>query len=102
MKKVKSIQQRRDIERRRLADQYRRTRAYIKATSINMMRSPEERVGAAQELRKINNNSSHVRVVNRCVETGRGRSVMRMFRRSRYVVRDRMRNGELPGFTKAS
>ena len=102
MIQTKSVQQRRDMNRRHISDKERRYRAQLKARSINMRRSVEERNEAKKQLSGINHNTSHVRVVNRCVETGRSRSVMRMFRRSRFVIRDRVRNGELPGFTKAS
>lgn len=102
MIKVKTVQQRRDINRRHISDNERRSRAKLKANSINISRTEEERMLSKKLLNARDRNTSQVRVVNRCVETGRGRSVIRMFRRSRYVIRDRIRNGELPGFTKAS
>lgn len=42
------------------------------------------------------------RVVRRCVVTGRGRGVLRRFRRSRIVVRQAALNGELAGVRKWS
>jgi small subunit ribosomal protein S14 len=100
--KTKSVQQRRDQHRRNSVDQHRRVRANRKAQSVNRLNTPEQRLTAKQQLQMRDRNTSQVRVVNRCVETGRARSVIRMFRRSRYIVRDRIRQGQLPGFTKAS
>lgn len=95
MLKIKSVQQRRDYDRRGKGDDHRRQRAALKAQSVNLLLSPEERLQAKQALTQRDRNTSATRVVNRCVETGRGRSVMRFFRRSRYVIRDRMLNAEL-------
>lgn len=47
-------------------------------------------------------NTSVVRVKNRCTLSGRGRSVMRKYRMSRFYVRSYALNGMLPGVTKAS
>jgi small subunit ribosomal protein S14 len=102
MIKTKSVQQRRDVKRRELADAFRRQRAQRKAQSVNMKRSEKDRNKAKTLLEKMNRDTAEVRVVNRCVETGHARSVTRMFRRSRHVVRDLMMTGELPGFIKAS
>jgi len=54
------------------------------------------------ELMNLAVNGNKVRLKNRCIETGRGKSVLREFHISRIKFRDRLRNGELPGVRKSS
>lgn len=46
--------------------------------------------------------SSSTYVRNRCLETGRGRGILRDFRLCRFQFRLKALNGELPGVKKAS
>lgn len=47
-------------------------------------------------------NSSKTRIKNRCIETGRARSVLRFCKLSRIVLREKASKGQIPGITKAS
>jgi len=47
-------------------------------------------------------NSNKNRLKNRCIETGRSRSILREFHISRLRFRERMRRGEMPGVRKSS
>ena len=45
---------------------------------------------------------TYVRIGNRCILTGRNRSVYKKFRLSRLMLRELALNGELPGIKKIS
>jgi len=61
-----------------------------------------ERDRAAWKLKKLPRNSSRTRLKNRCIFTGRARSVLQDFRSSRLCVRELARAGFLPGVAQAS
>jgi len=54
------------------------------------------------ELSSLPKNSSFIRFKNRCVITGRGRSISRFLRISRLVFREFARDGKISGLTKSS
>lgn len=54
------------------------------------------------KIQKLPRNSSKTRIRNRCILTGRSRSVYRLFRFSRIVFRDLASHGEIPGVQKSS
>ena len=56
----------------------------------------------AEKVAVKNSWSKGTKVRNRCVETGRGRSVIRWFRRSGRTVRERGRKGRLEGVYRVS
>ncbi len=99
---MKNRWQRKDARRRVLVDQFAEERLKRKAMSREMMRTPEQREDAKLKLRSLPRDSAETRRCNRCVETGRGRSVMGVFRRSRYVIREMALSGRLPGVMKHS
>ena len=70
----------------------------IKNQSINK----EIRSEYINKLNKLNRNSSKIRVKNRCILTGRARSVYKLFRVSRIKFRELASQGKIPGVTKAS
>ena len=53
-------------------------------------------------LRKMPRNSSSTRVKNRCILSGRSRSLYRLFKISRIEIRRRGGRGQIPGLRKAS
>jgi len=53
-------------------------------------------------LNKLPRSSSIVRIRNRCVLTGRSRSVYRDFKISRIMLKELALNGLMPGVTKSS
>jgi small subunit ribosomal protein S14 len=57
---------------------------------------------ARESLAKLPRNSSPVRLVSRCMMSGRGRAVYRKFRLSRIAFRDLAHAGQLPGVHKSS
>ncbi|GAV71641.1 Ribosomal_S14 domain-containing protein [Cephalotus follicularis] len=88
-----------DHKRRLLAAKYELRRKLYKAL-CNDPAIPREKY--RYKLSKLPRNSSFTRVRNRCVFTGRSRSVYEKFRMSRIVFRTLARQGELLGIKKAS
>ena len=76
-------------------------RGWLKVTPRDKIASKLEQV-LVKKLRLYPRDCRYIRVENRCVEVGTSNSVMRKFRRSRFVVRKLARSGELPGYRKAS
>lgn len=99
---MKNRWQRKDRRRRLRVDQYAMDRMSLKARVRDVRTSESDRVRAREILRTLPRDTSATRVCNRCVETGRGHAVMRVFRRSRFVIRDRALKGLLPGVKKRS
>nr|YP_008816142.1 ribosomal protein S14 [Roya obtusa]YP_009755730.1 ribosomal protein S14 [Roya anglica]AGZ90390.1 ribosomal protein S14 [Roya obtusa]QIQ22969.1 ribosomal protein S14 [Roya anglica] len=54
------------------------------------------------KLSKLPRNSSKTRIRNRCIISGRSRSVYKVFRMSRIVFRDLASKGSILGISKAS
>jgi len=80
----------RDLKRQKMIKQYAAKRAELKE------------LGDLEGLAKLPRNSSPTRWKNRCIETGRPRSYMRMFGLSRLSFREHASKGEIPGVTKSS
>jgi small subunit ribosomal protein S14 len=97
---MKNRWQRKDLKRRDVVDAHADLRSVLRARIRDVRTSDGVRTNARGELRKRSRDASPSRVHNRCVETGRGRSVMRVYRRSRFVIRDRALRGRLPGVKK--
>lgn len=92
----------RDVKRKKLANQYAKKRADLKAAIVNMKLSDEERQKAVVALQKMPRDSSKIRERNRCGLTGRPRGYYRKFGLSRNKLRELMMRGEVPGVVKAS
>ena len=99
---MKNRWQRKDLRRRERVDAYAMDRRSLKARVRDGRTSEKDRRRARVLLRALPRDTSLTRVCNRCVETGRGHAVIRAYRRSRFVVRDRALKGRLPGVTKWS
>jgi small subunit ribosomal protein S14 len=80
----------RDEKRRRLYEKYKKKREELKAE------------GDFEALQKLPKNSSKVRIMNRCMFTGRARAYYRKFGVSRLVFREMALKGEIPGVKKSS
>ncbi|KTW32267.1 mitochondrial 37S ribosomal protein MRP2 [Pneumocystis jirovecii RU7] len=66
----------------------------------NTGRAAEERVRAQAQLAAMEGQTRMGRVKNRCIETGRGRGVLRDFGMCRYQFRVNALAGRLPGVKK--
>ena len=92
----------REKRRQRLVEAKAEVRKELRAVSVDMKRSPEERFAARQQLAKLPRNSSPIRLRNRCAVTGRPRGYIRFFGLSRITSRALALKGELPGIRKGS
>ena len=100
MAKTSSVE--RNDKRRRMTKQYATKRAKLKAIIQDRELPMEERFQATLKLAELPRNSAKNRIRNRCVLTGRSRSVSRKFRLGRSKLRELASRGELPGVTKSS
>ena len=77
-------------------------RVLLKAVFVNEELNYNVRQLCMLELSRLPKNSSKVRVKNRCLLSGRSRSISRKFKLSRIKFKELALNGELPGVIKAS
>lgn len=91
-----------DYERRLLASKYELRRKLYKAFCKDPDVPSELRDKSRYKLSTLPRNSSFTRVRNRCIFTGRSRSVYAFFRISRIVFRGLANQGSLMGVKKAS
>ena len=77
-------------------------RKELRALIKNPKTSEEDRLNALKKLQKLPRSSSHVRLTNRSLVSGRPKGYMRKFGLSRITFRELALKGELPGVTKAS
>ena len=82
---MKSIIQR-DIKRRVLVKKYEQRRNHLKSIIINLENSQAKRWEAQQSLEQRPFNSNYIRIRNRCLDTGRARSISKLFKRTRVVL----------------
>ena len=100
MAKKSSIEK--NNRRRKLADQYAKKRAELKAQALNEALPLEERFDARMKLAKLPRNSAPNRVRNRCEITGRPRAYYRKLKMSRIALREYGAQGAIPGLVKSS
>jgi small subunit ribosomal protein S14 len=100
MAKKSSIEK--NNRRRRLADQYAKKRAELKALALNESLPLEERFDARMKLAKLPRNSAPSRIRNRCEISGRPRAYYRKLKMSRIALREYGSNGMIPGLVKSS
>jgi len=91
-----------DKKRRELFRKNELKRNYLKAIINNSSISGHTKLNAMLKLTRMPKDSSVVRVKNRCIITGRARSVYRDFKISRIILRKYAHSGLLPGIHKAS
>ena len=91
----------REKKRQRLIVKYREKRRNL-LNAIKTSDSFSETLLLQKKLQKLPRSSSHVRLTNRCLVSGRPKGYMRKFGLSRITFRELALKGELPGVTKAS
>lgn len=91
-----------DQRRRNLAEKFELRRKLYKAFAKDTDLPNDVREKFRGKLDDLPKNSSFTRVMNRCIFTGRSRSVYRMFKVSRIVFRELASGGLLNGVKKAS
>lgn len=92
----------REHKRQRLVRLYTKKRALLKQRAIDAGLDPKERWEAQLKLQSLPRNSSHTRLRNRCMLTGRPRGVYRKFSLGRNKLRELAMRGEIPGLIKSS
>lgn len=91
-----------DQKRAALAAKYQAKRDELRARSVDMKLSEDERIEARTKLNKLPKNSAKTRVRNRCKLTGRPRGYLGKFGLCRNEFRRLASFGQIPGVTKAS
>ncbi|EFJ06385.1 hypothetical protein SELMODRAFT_97235 [Selaginella moellendorffii] len=92
----------RDFKRRLCVAEHENERMQYKAMTHDRNLPLEVRRYFESKLNALPKNSSITRVRNRCIITGRSRSVYRKFRMSRICLREMAGRHELMGLYKAS
>jgi ribosomal protein S14 len=92
----------RDHKRRLQLAKFELKRLEYKALCQDRNLTAGLRTEVRRKLSKLPRNSSKTRVRNRCILTGRPRSVYKLFRVSRIVFRELASKGALLGIYKAS
>ena len=92
----------RDKQRRKTFAKLECTRLLYKSAIRDLSIPTGNRALYVNRLNNLNRNSSLTRVRNRCVLSGRGRSVHRFFRLSRIKLRELACQGLLQGVCKSS
>jgi|SRR3569833_1007705 len=91
-----------DKKRRKLALKYEHKRKEYKSIAYDRNLPNAIRYEYIAKLSKLPRNSSMTRSRNRCVVTGRARSVYRFFHVSRIVLRELASQGRVLGLKKSS
>lgn len=91
-----------NITQRYLFQQNEKQRLILKAITQNLILENTIRWKTQKKLLQLSNNSSVTRIKNRCIITGRARSVYRFFKLSRIQLRKLASSGFLPGLSKYS
>jgi len=89
-----------DKKRRKKVWTQKEKRNQLKSVIYNMNVPKEIRFVAALQLAALPRSGSKVRIRNRCLATGRARSVSRFFKLSRVSLREFAAFGSLPGVKK--
>lgn len=97
----KSVIQR-NLKRCALFKFYKRKRIELSSLKNNKNMTLKKRFEAQLSFSTIPRNSSNTRIRNRCILSGRGRGVYRVFKLSRIWIRTLAAEGKLPGVTKSS
>jgi small subunit ribosomal protein S14 len=92
----------RDKNRRILVKKLEKKRLCLLAIIHNQELPQSIRWKSVQKLNKLLQKGAVNQIRNRCVLTGRSRSVYRLFRISRIQFRDLGSNGLIPGIRKSS
>lgn len=93
---------RNDKRRRDLFQKYEKIRCLYKFLQQNSKLTNSQRLHYSRALTFLPKNSSITRIKNRCLITGRGRSVYRDFQLTRMQLRELASFGMLMGIKKSS
>lgn len=91
-----------DQNKRKLYKKYEQLKKLLQTLIRENSTSYQEKKYYLKKLRKIPRNASKVRIRNRCVLTGRAKSVYKSYKISRIKFRELAAKGALQGVTKAS
>nr|YP_009121375.1 ribosomal protein S14 [Thecamonas trahens]AJF36650.1 ribosomal protein S14 [Thecamonas trahens] len=91
-----------DIKLRKNFKKNELKRLYLKSITLNQNVSNNQRFKAQLNLSDLPKNSSKHRIKNRCVVTGRPKSVFKQFKLSRITLKQYALNGDIPGLKKIS
>lgn len=89
-------------KRKKMSEKFWKLRRELRAKSLDLKLSDEERAVAYLKLQKLPRDTSPNRVINRCLISGRPRGNYKKFGLSRLAFRQLALEGKLPGVTKAS
>ncbi|MFA5505936.1 MAG: 30S ribosomal protein S14 [Vulcanimicrobiota bacterium] len=92
----------RNKKRARMADNQDAKRKELRTKLKDPNLEYEEKQQVMFQLQALPRNGSKVRVLNRCLISGRPKAVYRKFRVSRIVLRELAHRGMIPGMRKAS
>lgn len=92
----------RDKKKRNLVLKFEKKRLFLKSIANDMLVPKKQRFEATLELASLPRSSSKVRVKNRCLLTGRSKSVYRELKISRIMLRELCSSGMIPGLKKSS
>jgi small subunit ribosomal protein S14 len=88
--------------RKKTVTKFRARRDALKALIKNPATAAADRVAAQTKLSSLPRDANPIRVVNRCLVTGRPRGNLRYFQLCRITFREKALKGELTGVVKAS
>ena len=91
-----------DIKIRKLFKKNELKRLYLKSLALNQNIPSNVRFKAQLDLSDLSKNSSKHRISNRCVITGRPKSVYKQFKLSRITLKELALTGDIPGLKKIS
>lgn len=91
-----------DIRKRKLFKTYEVKRRILLGLINDLSIPLEKRLDFVTELNRLPRSSSKVRVVNRCILTGRSKSVYKFCKLSRLSLRRLGSEGLIPGLSKKS
>lgn len=100
MAKLSSIEK--NNRRARMAKQFSKKRAALKAVVMDKEATMEDRFAAQIRLSAMPRNSAKNRIRNRCELTGRPRGNYRKFKLCRIKLRELGSFGQIPGLVKSS
>ncbi|BEI31796.1 ribosomal protein S14 (mitochondrion) [Bryopsis sp. KO-2023] len=92
----------RDQKRRNLVYKYEAKRIEYKSIIENLSIPTEKRYNYLRKLNNTPRSSSKTRIRNRCVYTGRSRSVYRFCKLSRIILRLSAAQGQIAGVNKTT
>ena len=92
----------RNAKRLKTVRRFAAKRAELKRVIASPKSSDEERMAAADKLKRLPRDSSPVRLRNRCAISGRPHGYYRKFGLARNKLREQTMEGNIPGVSKAS